>query len=125
MEQIYTENKEIVLLGDFNINLLEHNNLSQNWLQITEAVNLIQLVKAPTRVTDRSATLTDHADNNREENINDVFVPNFAIRYHYPVRITRKISQPESSESIHRTILYRQMKKFDPSIFIHDLENQP
>ena len=108
LEQIYIENKEIVLLGDFNINLLEHNNLSQNWIQITGAVNLMQLVKAPTRVTDRSATLIDHAYSNREENIVDVFVPNFAISDHYPVCITLKVSQ---SESIHRTITYRQMKK--------------
>ena len=76
-------------------------------------------------MTERSATLIDHAYSNREENIVDVFVPNFAISDHYPVCITRKISQSESSESIHRTITYRQMKKFDPSIFIHDLENQP
>ena len=88
LEQVYTENKEILLLGDFNINLLETITYAQNWLQIMDAINLMQLVQTPTRVTDRSSTLIDHAYSKREENIVDVHVPHYAISDHYPVCLT-------------------------------------
>ena len=50
LEQVYTENKEIILLGDLNLNLLESNSHVHNWLQTTESINLNQLVHTPTRV---------------------------------------------------------------------------
>lgn len=89
LEQVYSENKEIILLGDFNLNLLE-NNINRNWLQVTESVNLTQLVNMPTRVTANSSTLIDHAYCNKPENIVDIFVPFYAISDHYPVCLTAK-----------------------------------
>ena len=50
LENLYSENKEIILIGDLNINLLDTSTSVQNWLQIIDSVNLTQLVKDPTRV---------------------------------------------------------------------------
>ena len=123
LEQVFTENKEVILLGDFNLNLYDNSNSVRNWLQVTESVNLFQLVDTPTRVTASSSTLIDHAYSNMPENIVDIFVPVYAISDHYPVCLTRKISN-SSSGSKHKTITYRNMRHFDNIEFLEDLESQ-
>ena len=109
LENLYSENKEIILIGDLNINLLDTSTSVQNWLQIIDSVNLTQLVQDPTRVTGTSSTLIDHAYSNRAENIIDVYVPCYAISDHYPVCLTRKLSHCKASEQGHKTITYRAM----------------
>ena len=125
LERVYTESKEIILLGDFNLNMLDSNNIVRNWLQFTESVNLTQLVDSPTRVTATSATVIDHAYTNKPENIVEVLVPCYAISDHYPVCLTRKLSNKDSSEPKHKTITYRSMSHFETSAFLTDLEAQP
>ena len=125
LERVYTESKEIILLGDFNLNMLDSNYIVRNWLQFTESVNLTQLVDSPTRVTATSATVIDHAYTNKPENIVEVFVPCYAISDHYPVCLTRKLSNKNSSEPKHKTITYRSMSHFETSAFLTDLEAQP
>ena len=125
LEQIYTENKEIIMLGDFNLNMLDNSNIVHNWLQFTDSVNLTQIVDLPTRVTATSATIIDHAYTNKPENIVEVFVPCYAISDHYPVCLTRKLSNKSSSESKHKTITYRSVSHFDDLAFLSDLEAQP
>ena len=51
LEQMDSENMEIILQGDLNLNLLDKNNKVQNWLQIVDTINLTQLVETPTRMT--------------------------------------------------------------------------
>ena len=92
LEQVFTENKEILLLGDFNFNLLEDNCSNRNWLQITESANLEQLVDSPTKVTPVSSSLIDHAYSNRAKYIVDVFVPYYALSDHYPVCVNPKVN---------------------------------
>ena len=125
LDNLYTENKEIILLGDFNINLFDASNNVQNWLQIMDSVNLTQVVKDPTRVTPSSCTLIDHAYSNRAQNIKDVYVPCYAISDHYPVCLTHKLSHCKDKELDHKTITYRAMKHFDQDQFLLDLECQP
>ena len=122
---MFTENKEILLVGDFNFNLLEDNCSNRNWLQITESANLEQLVDSPIRVTPVSSTLIDHAYSNRAQYIVDVFVPYYALSEHYPVCVTRKLTQGKSSDLGHKSIYYRHMKNFSQDTFINELESQP
>ena len=124
LEQVYTENKEIILLGDLNLNLLESNSHVHNWLQITESINLNQLVHTPTRVSETSATLIDHAYSNRPENIVDVSVPFYSISDHYPVCLTRKISNNSIADNQHKSITFRNMRHFDRFRFLEDLNSQ-
>ena len=124
-EQIDTEDKEIIMLGDFNLNMLDNSNIVNNWLQLTDSVNLTQIVDSPTRVTATSSTIIDHAYTNKPENIVEVCVPCYAISDHYPVCLTRKLSNKNKSESKHKTITYRSMNNFDTSAFLSDLETQP
>ena len=61
-EKTNFDNKQIILLGDFNINLLNINSNSNtsDFLDSMMSVNLIPCVTMPTRVTANSATLIDH-----------------------------------------------------------------
>jgi len=57
MNVVLLESREIILLGDFNIDLAKVNN---QWTQIINSFNLHQLVTSPTRATSNSNTIIDH-----------------------------------------------------------------
>ena len=70
-ENFWNDKKEIILLGDFNKDLLNsHSN--RDWLILTESLGLSQLVTQPTRVTNNSSSLIDHIYSNDEDNLSKV-----------------------------------------------------
>ena len=71
IDVITKEDKEFIILGDFNRNLL-HDDIDRHWGNFTTSLGLSQLVNEPTRVTKDSATLIDHIYTNTEENIQNV-----------------------------------------------------
>ena len=87
LEHANLEAKEIIILGDFNFNLLNKPNDTLQWTEATDNFNFKHLVNNPTRVTATTQTLIDHAYTNTPDNIIDVSVPVFAISDHYPVGI--------------------------------------
>ena len=65
LTRAYSENKPLVLTGDFNIDILKEDNSRPNtlrteWESLYENFELVQIIKEPTRVTDRSKSLIDH-----------------------------------------------------------------
>ena len=56
------KNKEIISMGDFNINLLRYNedHNSTDFLDQIYSCSLIPRITSPTRVTPRSKTLIDN-----------------------------------------------------------------
>ena len=61
-EKIKKEKKEIILLGDFNINLMnfENNKETNDYLELITTNSLIPLILKPTRITSHSQTLIDN-----------------------------------------------------------------
>lgn len=59
-------NKEIILLGDFNINWLD-KSCRKKLKQITIKFHMVQMIKNATRITKSSQTLIDLMFTNREE----------------------------------------------------------
>ena len=59
--------KQVLLLGDFNIDLIKHNCdiNSQNLIDTTTNHGFVQLISRPTRITDHSASLIDHIYTNK------------------------------------------------------------
>lgn len=57
-----TKYDEIILTGDFNFDLLKHeeNNSTLNFLSSLTSLSLIPVISKPTRITDTSATLIDN-----------------------------------------------------------------
>ena len=66
LQLVSMENKSIVLLGDFNINLLKYDNNSEisSFLDLCESHTLLPRVILPTRITETSKTLIDNIFSN-------------------------------------------------------------
>ena len=125
LDEANTENKEIILLGDLNFNILNKTGHVKAWLQKTENLNFSQLVLSPSRVTDSSETIIDHVYSNVPDNIVSVSVPHYSISDHYPVCVTRKLSSSFDRGPVHKFINYRETKSFNETDFINELEEQP
>ena len=61
-EKVISGNKEVILLGDFNIDLLKYdsNKNVSDFLDIIYSTNLVPNITSPTRLTSRSQTLIDN-----------------------------------------------------------------
>ena len=68
--KIRKENKICYLLGDFNINLLNHDthNLTGEFYDLMTSNSFLPLITRPTRITATSATLIDNIFSNYLEN---------------------------------------------------------
>ena len=119
LEHVVVEDKEVILLGDFNKNLL-NMNANRDWAVLTESLGFSQIVMQPTRVTLSTSSLLDHIYTNREDNIVSVRVPKLGISDHYAVFCNRKINQSFKTQA-HNTITYRSFKHFNENEFLRDL----
>ena len=56
------KNKTIILVGDFNIDLIKHDTdkHGQELINLTTSHGFLQVISRPTRITDHTATLIDH-----------------------------------------------------------------
>ena len=122
-ETILNEEKEIILLGDFNKDLLNANTCKE-WLILTESLGLSQLVTQPTRVTNNTSTLTDHIYSTNEDNLSKVCVCQIGISDHFAVFCNRKINSTFKSNS-HKSITYRLFKHFAETNLLSDLALLP
>ena len=70
MTRISKENKYIYLMGDFNLNLMNHESHQQTseFLDIMYSNMLLPLITRPTRITSYTATLIDNIFTNHVEN---------------------------------------------------------
>ena len=66
LEKLSYENKDIILMGDFNIDILKYdtNNDSAAFLDMMYENFLLPYISSPTRVTPRSQTLIDNIFSN-------------------------------------------------------------
>lgn len=61
IELIMNENKTIIILGDFNVDMLSETKLNKNKIiHVLNSYNMIYTIKEPTRVTDNSSTCIDN-----------------------------------------------------------------
>ena len=80
------EDKESIILGDFNCDILENNHKDQITHELNFITNLYQyqqLIDEPTRETIHSKTLIDHLYSNKKENIVLAGVSKISISDHY------------------------------------------
>ena len=71
MVGIYSKYEHTILLGDFNINMMDLNSTSTKFLldSFIEPFSLSQLIKKPTRITNKSKTLIDLILVNKPNNV--------------------------------------------------------
>ena len=66
LDKLSKENKQVFLLGDFNINLLNYNDHqpTNEFLDSLASNSFIPYILQPTRITSHSKTLTDNIFSN-------------------------------------------------------------
>ena len=75
-----------MLLGDFNVNLFKCSPHSI-WTILYKSFNLEQIVKAPTRLTEKTCTLLDHIYISHGIPICEVAVASLSISDHLPTAV--------------------------------------
>jgi hypothetical protein len=120
-----TEVDEVILLGDLNVNLLDLDRADTKFINRTlDALNLVQIIKEPTRVTETSSTLIDYIVCNKSLGYRSSGVIDTSKIFDWRgVKITDHkliycdICVPKNKPS-EKFISYRCFKNFDISRFV-------
>ena len=115
--------KDTIILGDFNIDLLQNLYEKNKLVQLTESFGLTQVIKEPTRITDQSATLIDHVylSDTLSSAKTEAFVLDIGMSDHHPVMVILKADKRLKSGK-HNQIEYRDFKHMNNSAFLQDLQ---
>lgn len=120
MDAVIFESKEVILLGDFNINLTLSGT---RWSHSYVPYGLEQIIDRPTRITDTTATLIDHIYVNTKSNIKDTCSVQTGCSDHSAICLTWKKKGVKIPKPGHKEIVYRCFTHFDEIAFIKDLIN--
>ena len=120
MDSVWLESKEIILMGDFNIDLSKAN---KSWTEAFSFFNPSQIIDSPTRVTPSSRTVTDHIYSSTPLHIQEVCVPVLGVSDHYSVCCTWSKKGVKIPKLGHTLLTYRSFAKFDEDKYIGDLRN--
>ena len=87
LEILESEKKDIYILGDFNINLLNYgiHNKTNEFLDTMFSFNLYPLISKPTRINDTKATLIDNIFTNTIEEKKQSGIIYSDLSDHFPV----------------------------------------
>lgn len=111
--------KELILLGDFNLNWM--HTISDHFKVLCDNLNLFQLVDSPTRPNSKSmekSTLIDLVITNVSHKYSSVSVFANDISDHCVVAVVRNMKLPQKNPKI---ITRRFMKYFYEQAFLYDL----
>ena len=115
LDNIVSLNKEYLILGDFNINLMFPKH---RWTSIISSFNLQQLIKYPTRVIVNTCTLLDHIYVYINCSFKEICVVQCGLSDHFPICI--RIRQSKKWSKNHHEIRFRNFNNFDFKAFIAD-----
>ena len=120
LEKVSSENKEVFLMGDFNINLLnyESNRETADFLNNMHSNSIVLYITLPTHITPRSKTLFDNIFFNEinEAAISGNLIPDISD-HHAQYLITPKILGNDPN----KVTLRRSYKNFNNELFKNDL----
>ena len=129
MYTIYSENKPTILMGDINIDIMsdKKDKLQESWISLTANIQLNQIIKEPTRVTNTSETLMDHIYVSDDLPVLYSSPIKYSISDHFPVFTVFKMTSIDynKNDGRHTTITYRKYKNFNSATFLSDLQNAP
>ena len=120
IQNLDNENKEIILAGDVNCDLLAnvHSNHTNRLLTIANLFQLTQIIDEPTRVTEYTSTLVDWLMTNKPENISNTGVLHLGVSDHSLIYGCRKIA---FSRNPSKLVESRCLKNYKSSAFKADL----
>ena len=118
------ENKEVIIMGELNCDAFKPQlNFHSRKLELLSSLyQFDQLIKCPTRVTEKSATAIDLILTNRAENILKVGTVDLVILDHSLIFAVRK-GRIYKSQKYSRNL--RNFKQFRSNDFLNDLAQVP
>ena len=129
MDEIYSENKPTIIMGDINIDIMsdKKDRLQESWISLTTDVQLDQIIKEPTRVTNTSETLIDHIYVSDDLPVLYSSPIKYSTSDHFPVFAVFKMTNIDynKNDGRHKTITYRKYNNFNSATFFSDLKNAP
>ena len=118
IEKAASENKDMVLMGDLNINYKIDEDLYKNHIFLLEQLfDMTQLIKDPTRVTSTSSSLIDIILTTCPSQHSGPGVYKSALSDHYLIYTELDIDYKEQS---HNEVRYRDFKNFNPENFLQE-----
>ena len=122
MDNLPNINSDIILIGDFNINLDDTKRGDINdWRTVTSLIGLRQHIDEKTRVTETSGTRIDHIYSNNHEKISNERVVTLGTSDHSAIFCKYSFKVPRQNKKGHTSIYFRSMKNFDSDKFLADL----
>ena len=127
VDTIAAENKEVHIVGDFNVDVIKNSTSeSKQILHLMENQGFQQMVKTPTHITENSSTLIDHHYCCHPEHVLSIASPSFGLSDHNPTILVRKQNANlKSTKKSHFTVTYRPLKKVNADSLIKDLNEVP
>ena len=124
IESVYLKSKEMIQVGDLNINYLDQSVYSKHRLaKVIKSLNVTQHVTVVTRPSSKSCL--DHVYATNSSFISNIVVPDIGLSDHFPVFVCRKYFK-HNKDSTHKTINYSDYKNVDTDALIAKyLENTP
>ena len=121
---IDTENKESIIIGDTNCDVMKPTNYTTHLKRIIKNHGQAQLIEDPTRTTDSTATLMDHIITNKPDTVGQNGVIPCGISDHDLIFLTRKARLPKLKIPP-RAVIARNHRKFDLKAFQLDIQHIP
>ena len=114
--------EEIILMGDFNINLLNHENHDGTSKYLNTLLNFGQLplITLPSRITHNSCSLIDHISSNTKDLYIESGLLYSSLSDHYPVFSIKNIKNPKPS---FKTVYKRKINENTIMLFKNNLDN--
>ena len=80
-------NTQVILFGDFNLDALKYNIITQvtEYIDLLFSYGFLQLIMKPTRCTSHSATLIDHVVSNSKADFFESIILTTKISDHFPI----------------------------------------
>lgn len=117
------QDNQILILGDFNYNLLDKSSNSIRFLNIFQSFNYKQLITVPTRPV--SGSLLDHIFVTHQDNVMKSGTLPITLSDHLPVFVNWKSRSNTAVMSGHKPILFRSLRNFSVDKFLSDLQCIP
>ena len=117
LDKVNNTCNKVILLGDFNIDLLPTAVEKTSWINTFQSYYLNQLIDEPTRITSHSKTLLDHIYVSEDVNVSKSGLLSWAISDHNPIYITinksNYVTNHDKLKNKHKTIRYRKLADVD------------
>ena len=120
LSNLNSKGKEVFVLSDININLLNYNSDDQtsDYVDMLLDLDYMPLITTANRVTDHNATLIDHIYTNVLHKVTKAGMCLVDITYHLPVfcTVTTRLSQHQEAK------YFRDFSHFADDLFLRDLQ---